>query len=87
MVCSYLCEVIKGEKLPLEIKRAVQTEITKQVPDNEKINMHSEMVHVLSRLTQSMMKQAPEEDVDISEMICYVKSGRKAMLGQIWKIK
>ena len=61
VVCNDLYKVIKGEKLPLEIKRAVQTEITKQVPDNEKINVHSKMVDVLSRVTPSMMKEAQEE--------------------------
>ena len=30
VVCDDLCEIIKGEKLPLDIKRAVQTEMTKQ---------------------------------------------------------
>ena len=45
------------------------------------------MVDVLSRVTQSMMKEAQEEDVDISKMIWYVKSGRKPMLAHIWKIK
>ena len=77
VVCDDLCEVIKGEKLLLEIKRAVQTEINKQAPDCEKINVHSKMVDVLSRVTTSMMKEAEEEDVDISKMICYVKSGKK----------
>ena len=37
VVCDYLFEVIKGEKLPLEIKRAVQAEITKQVSVSEKM--------------------------------------------------
>ena len=39
--------------------------------------MHSEMVDILSRVTPSMMKEAQEEDVDISKTICYVKSGKK----------
>ena len=77
VVCDDLCEVIKGEKLPLEIKRAVQTEIMNQVPDSEKINMHSKMVDILSNITPGMMKEAQEEDVDISKMMCYVKSGKK----------
>ena len=87
VVCDDLSEVIKGEKLPLEIKRAVQAEITQQAPDSEKISAHSKMVDVLSRVTPSMMKEAQEEDVDISKTICYVKSGRKPMLAQIRKIK
>ena len=82
-----LSEVIKGEKLPLELKKAVQAEIIQQVPDSGKIKVHSKMVDVLSKVTQGMMKEAQEEDVDISKTMCYVKSGRKPMLAQIRKIK
>ena len=87
VMCDDLSEVIKGEKLPLDLKRAVQTEISQQAPDSGKINVHSEMVDVLSRVTLSMMKEAQEEDVDISKTICYVKSGKKPMLAQIRKVK
>ena len=45
------------------------------------------MVDVLSKVTSGMMKEAQEEDVDISKTTCYVKSGKKAMLAQIRKIK
>ena len=34
-----------------------------------------------------MMKEAQEENVDISKTIFYVKSGRKPVLAQIRKIK
>ena len=44
VMCNDLSEKIKGEKLPLELKRAVQTEIIQQVPDSGKINAHSKMV-------------------------------------------
>ena len=87
VMCNDLSEIIKEEKLPLELKRAVQTEINQQAPDREKINAHGEMVDVLSRVTPSMMKEAQEEDVDISKTMCYVKSGKKPMLAQIRKIK
>ena len=87
VICNDLSEVIKGQKLPLELKRAVQVEITQQAPDSEKINVHSEMVDVLSRVTPSMTKEVQEEDVNISKTICYVKSGRKPTLAQIRKIK
>ena len=53
----------------------------------KKTNVHSKMVDVLSRVTPSMNKEAQEEDVDISKMIHYVKSGKKPVLAQIWKIK
>ena len=41
VMCNDLSEIIKGETLPLELKRAVQTEISQQLPDSEKINVHS----------------------------------------------
>ena len=41
VICGNLSEAIKGGKLPLELKRAVQVEITQQVQDIEKINVHS----------------------------------------------
>ena len=87
VMCDDLSEVIKGEKLPLDLKRAVQIEISQQAPDSEKINVHSEMVDVLSRVTLNMMKEAQEEDIDISKTICYVKPGKKLMLVQIRKVK
>ena len=87
VMCDNLSKVIKGEKLPLDLKRAVQTEISQQVPDSGKINVHSEMVDILGRVTLSMMKEAQEEDIDISKTIHYVKSGRKPMLAQIRKVK
>ena len=70
MMCNDLSEVIKGEKLPLEIKRAVQAEIIQQVPDCGNIKVHSEMVDVLSKVTPGMMKEPQDEDVDISKTVC-----------------
>ena len=37
VMCDDLSGVIKGEKLPLDLKRAVQTEISQQAPDSGKI--------------------------------------------------
>ena len=87
VMCDDLSEVIEGEKLPLDLKRAVQVGIGQQAPGSSKINAHSGMVDVLSRVTPGMMKEAQEEDVDISKTIRYVKSGKKPMLAQIRKIK
>ena len=87
VICNDLSEIIKGEKLPLELKRAVQTEIIQQVPESGKIKVYSKMVDVLSKVTPGMMKEAQEEDVDISKTIHDVKSGKKPMLAQIRKIK
>ena len=80
VICNDLSKVIKGEKLPLEPKRTVHEGINQQAPDCEKIDAHSKIVDVLSRVTPSMMKEAHEEDVDISKAIHYVKSGRKQHL-------
>ena len=87
VMCDDLSGVIKGEKLPLDFKRAVQIEISQPVPDSGKINVHSVMVDVLRRVTPSMKKEAQEEDIDISKTIHYVKSGKKLMLAQIRKVK
>ena len=76
-------QVIRDEKLPLEIKRAVQAEMTKQLPDSENISGHSKMVDILSDVTPGMMTEAQEEDIDLSRTICYVKSDRKPTLAQI----
>ena len=88
VVCDDLCEIIKGQKLPLDIKRAVQAEITKRelLQDIEKTNMHSKMVDILSNATPGMMKKA-QEDLDINTTICYVKSCKKPTLAQIQMIK
>ena len=47
VMCNDLSEIIKVEKLPLELKKEIQTEIIQQAPDSKKINVHSEMVDVL----------------------------------------
>ena len=73
--------------MPLDLKRAVQAEINQQAPDSRNINVHSGMVDILSRVTPSMMKEAREEDIDISKTIHYVKSGKTPMLAQIRKVK
>ena len=87
VMCNDLSDIIKGDKLPLELKRAVLTEIIQQAPDSGKIKVHSEMADILSQVTPGMMKEAQEEDVDISKTIHYVKSSRKPSLAQIRKIK
>ena len=78
--------MIKSEKLPLDVKRAVQADIIKQVPDSKKISVHSQMVDILSRVTPGMMNGS-QEDINISKTIHYVESGKKPMLAQICKIK
>ena len=50
VMCDDLSEGIKGEKLPLDLKRAVQAEISQQALDSRKINVHSGIVDILSRV-------------------------------------
>ena len=52
------------------------------MPESQKNSVHSEIVDILSKV-----KDAQEEDIIISKTICYVKSGKKASLAQIQKIK
>ena len=56
VVCDDLYEVIKGEKLPLDIKRAVQAEMTNCLPDSKKISAHSKIVDILSKVISGIMK-------------------------------
>ena len=45
------------------------------------------MVDVLSKVSPEMMRQAEEEDLEISKVMCYVKLARKPSLAQIRKLK
>ena len=51
-----------------------------QLVDSEKISVHSKMVNILSKVTPGMMKEAGEEDIDISKTICNIKSVKKPTL-------
>ena len=51
------------------------------------ISVHGKMVDILSKVTPGMMKEAQEEDIDISKTIHYVSSGMKTTLSHIQKIK
>ena len=59
--------------------------MTKQLSDSKKkkISAYSEMMDILSKVTLGMMKEAQEEDIDISKTIHYVKSDKKPTLVQI----
>ena len=85
VVCDALSEIIKSEELPLDVKGEIHYEITEQdqLPENDKIHVHSEMVDILHRVTPAMMKEAQKEDNDISKKIHYVKLGKKPTLVQI----
>ena len=45
------------------------------------------MVDILSKVTPWMMKEAQEENIDISKIICYIKSDKKPTLAQIQNVK
>ena len=45
------------------------------------------MVDVLSKVSPEMMRQAQEEDLEISKVRCYVMLARKPSLAQIRKLK
>ena len=45
------------------------------------------MVDVLSKVSPEMMRQAQEEDFEISNVRCYVILARKPSLAQIRKLK
>ena len=79
MVCNDLTNIIKDEKLPLDIKRTIQCiPWCKNSYQNQKKNkLHCKMVDILSKASTGMTKEAMEEDIDISKTICYLKSGKK----------
>ena len=82
VVSDDLNRIIMGEKLPLDIKTVIQCEIAKQeqLPEQENIKAHSDMLDFPSKVSPSMMKGAQEEDVNISNTTHYVKSGKKPTL-------
>ena len=87
VVCDDLCDMIEGEKSPLDIKRTVQEEMKNWLPESEKISAHSKMVDILSKVPPGIMKVGQEEAINISKTIYYVRSGKKPTLAQICKIK
>ena len=54
---------------------------------DEKIIVHGKIMGVLCKLPPDMIRQVQGEYVDISKVMCYVKSYRKTGLLQICKIK
>ena len=55
--------------------------------DNDNIQGIGIMVDVLSKVSPEIMKQAREEDLEISKVMCYVKLGKRPSLAQIRKLK
>ena len=88
VVSDDLTELIDGIKIPIELKKEIQRSIHEE-PQKESDNIQgiSAMVDVLSKVSPEMMRQAQEEDLEISKVRCYVMLARKPSLAQIRKLK
>ena len=88
IVSNNLMDVVKGIKIPIDVKNEIQRSIhEKPGGDNNNIQGINAMVDVLSKVSPEMMRQAQEEDLEISKVMCYVKLARKPSLAQIRKLK
>ena len=56
MVCEELEEIIDKEKLPIECKVAIQKEENK--PAQQELELHSNVIEVLSKVSPSKMKKS-----------------------------
>ena len=86
VICDDLTSVVKGIELSFNIKQAIQKgsiQSQQNKPGTDKIQAHCEMVDVLGKLSPKMMKQAQGDDVDISKVMHYAKSGKKTIPAQI----
>ena len=81
-------ELIDGIKIPIELKKEIQRSIHEEPKrESDSIQDTSAMVDVLSKVSPEMMRQAQEEDLEISKIRCYVMLARKPSLAQISKLK
>ena len=88
MVSDDLTELIDGIKIPIELKKEIQRSIHEEPQkENDNIQGISTMVDVLSKVSPEMMRQAQEEDLEISMVRRYVMLARKPSLAQIRKLK
>ena len=88
IVSDDLSDVIDGIKIPWELKNEIQRSIHEEPErDNDNIQGIGIMVDVLSKVSPEIMKQAQEEDLEISKVMCYVKLGKRPSLAQIRKLK
>ena len=71
VISDDLTEVIEGIKIPIELKNEIQKSIHEE-PKGESVNIQgtSTMVDVLSKVSPEMMRQAQEEDLEISKVQC-----------------
>ena len=88
IVSDDLSDVIDGIKIPIELKNEIQRSIhEKPELDNDNIQGIGMMVDVLSKVSPEMRRQAQEENLEISKVMCYVKLARKPSLAQIRRLK
>ena len=88
VISDDLTELIHGIKMPIELKTEIQKSIHEE-PKRERDNIQgtSTMVNVLSKMSPEMMRQAQEEDLEISKIRHYVMLARKPFLALIRKLK
>ena len=88
VISDDLTELIDRIKMPMELKNEIQKSIQEE-PKGESNNIQgtSAMVDVLSKVSPEMMRQAQEEDLEISKVRHYVMLARKPSLAQIRKLK
>ena len=88
VISDDLTELIDGIKIPIELKKDIQRSIHEE-PKRESDNIQgtSAMVDVLSKVSPEMMRQAQEEDLEISQVRHCVMLARKPSLAQSRKLK
>ena len=73
VISDDLTELIDGIKIPIELKKEIQRSIHEEPKrENDNIEGTSAMVDVLSKVSPEMMRQAQEEDPEISKIRHYV---------------
>ena len=82
-----LTEVVDEIKIPIELKNEVQRSIHEKPKEkSDNIQGTSTMLDVLSKMSPEMMRQAQEEDLEISKVRHYVILASKPSLVQIKKL-
>ena len=80
-LCKEIEDIIHRKELPIECKVATQGKCSK--PAEQDLELHSNVIEVLTKVTPSEMKSAPP----ISPVVQYVKAANKPTLSQIQKVK
>ena len=93
VVNDNVTSIVKGITLTMDIKQSIQRNICNK-PEQNNIKGSSVMVDVLSKVSPDMMRQAQEEDLDISKTICFMTIfkticliGKEAISCTKWKNK